>query len=118
MPHFCKPVLPSFFSPSPRDPKKILYFINKLLVTTCTTMVRPKNTNQPKQRHSITNEQRQKIRKCRKDNQLWSQADLLQWAENEFGRKLSQSTMSEICSQKWAFLDDKRLTATCQICRA
>ena len=75
-------------------------------------MPRRKDTSLLRQPIPVTNEQRQKVRKARRENPHWTQDQLAKWTASEFGREFPQSVLSKICSQKWAHLDHKHLTAT------
>jgi hypothetical protein len=60
----------------------------------------------PKQRIPITDIERQQLRKHEKEHPTLTQEGLISWFEQEFGRKISGSSISDTLSNKYSYLDN------------
>lgn len=56
-------------------------------------------------RRAITNELRLRLRQAAREHPEWNQGKLAAWAESQFGRKFSQSTISETLGARYAHLE-------------
>jgi len=66
--------------------------------------------NKPKQRKSFTDKERQRLRLYHKSYPTLTPHQLALWFEKEFGRRVSNSSVYDILSAKYAYLDTTEAT--------
>lgn len=85
----------------PRDGSINTKFIAKMSVA-----------QKPKQRISFTDAERQMLRRYHKDQPSLTPQQLASWFQGELGRKVSNSSIYDILSEKYAYLDDTEASDT------
>ena len=61
-------------------------------------------------RYAISERQKQALRRAKAANSLMTQQQLREWFQNEFGRPISQSTVTEILSKRYNYLDNETIS--------
>ena len=61
-------------------------------------------------RYAISERQKQALRRAKAANSLMTQQQLREWFQNEFGRPISQSTVTEILSKRYNHLDNETIS--------